>query len=91
MGSSTWSGDAVRDVLLAIAMAEGGKKPCPKWEKVEAIMTDWGYGFSASAIQCVSRIAHLTLNTFFSHFSFSVAFISPLLCNSHSFTQLNKS
>lgn len=53
MVGSAWSGDAVRDVLLAIAMAEGGKKPCPKWEKVEGIMTDWGYGFSASAIKYV--------------------------------------
>ena len=47
---STWSPEAVRDLLLAIAMSEGGKKPTPKWDKVEKIMSEWGYEFTACGI-----------------------------------------
>lgn len=48
--TATWNAEADRDLLLAIAVSENGKKPTPKWEKVAAIMKEWGYSFTSSAM-----------------------------------------
>ncbi len=49
-GKSTWTVEADRDLLVAMAMSDCGSKPSPKWENVQATMVEWGYDFSASAM-----------------------------------------
>ncbi|SPO05752.1 uncharacterized protein DNG_08439 [Cephalotrichum gorgonifer] len=46
----SWTAEADRDLLVAMAMTESGSKPSPKWDKVQTIMEGWGYGFTSSAM-----------------------------------------